>query len=583
LGVISFERLAAERTEQGLKDVIHRRRFPGVLTAAAVLAAVFVGAAGTAQASVTPFDLHQLTEASQTIVLAQVVSTTSHWTTGPQSTIVTDVGLRVGQVLKGDVGATLRIRLPGGRVGTAAVLVSDAPQLFFGQTYLLFLDAGGNVVDGRVGAPQVRGGDVPALGDSLAGIAARVAQSTGRSPLFLGSLSAAQPAGTLLATTTAAASAATATARVGVPVISSVSPARAAAGVGAKVTITGSGFGITQGLGRVLFFSQSGQPGLDARVVSWSDTSIVCRVPMGSVAGSDAPSSGPLHVTTGDGQTSNDVQFSVIFAFDRSQWAVRDCAYRVDTRFQTRGLAAAVAAATETWDVAGTPFRFVDGGKTSAPAVLRDGYNDITWAGGLPAGYSALTSTYTVGSCIVEADTKLSTSVSWGDGSTNSLTTDLQTIVLHELGHWVGLRDLYGHTDTGKTMYGVRGGGDVFRSLSVADRAGKLWIYGPARWDHTPPSTTLQSAWGTLHGFVRLHFRVLDRRYSCGAAKVSVFIKSGGRLVPWVTFDGVPVGVWQSPRFKCTLSAGTYRFVAVATDMAGNKQVSMTFKTLTVQ
>jgi hypothetical protein len=62
-----------------------------------------------------------------------------------------------------------------------------------------------------------------------------------------------------------------------------------------------------------------------------------------------------------------------------------------------------------------------------------------------------------------------------------------------------------------------------------------------------------------------------------------VFIKSGGNLVPWVTFDGIPVGVPQSPRFKCTLAAGTYRFTAVATDMAGNKQVGAKFKTLIVQ
>jgi hypothetical protein len=559
------------------------RRLVQILTAAAVLAAVFVGSAGKAQAAVAPFDLQQLTDASQTVVLAQVAATTPHWTAGPQPTIVTDIDLRVGQVLKGGAGASLRLRVPGGRVGIAAVLVSDAPQLLAGQAYLLFLDAAGNVVDGRVGAPQVRGGDVPALGDSLAGVAARVAQMSGRSPLVLRSLSAAQPVRALTAATTATATATVAGSRIGAPVITSVDPARAAAGVGAKITITGSGFGLVQGLGRVQFFSQPGQPGLDAGVVSWSDTSIVCRVPVGSVRGNDAPSSGPLHVTTSDGQTSNDVQFSVIFSFDRAQWAVPDSTYRVDTRFPSRGLAAAVAAATRTWDAAGTPFQFVDGGKTALPAVLGDGHNDIVWGSGLPAGYSALTSTYTVGSCIVEADTKLSTSVSWGDGTASSATTDLQTILLHELGHWVGLRDLYGHADIGKAMYGIRGGGDVFRSLSAADRAGKLWIYHRARWDHTPPTTTLQSAWGTARGFVRLHFKVLDGGYSCGAAKVTVFIKSGGRLVPWVTFDGVPVGVLQSPRFKCTLAAGTYRFAAAATDLAGNRQVGLKFKTLTVQ
>ena len=549
------------------------------LTATAVLAVVFVGAAGTAQALVSPFDLQQLTAASQTVVLAQVVSATPHWIMGAQSTIVTSVDLRVGQVLKGSAGPSLRLRLPGGRVGIAVVSVSDSPQLFAGQTYLLFLDAMRNVVDGRVGAPQVTGGEVPALGDSLAGVAARVSQSTGRSSLTLCSLSAAAP----VVAPSGAATAAAADPRAGGPLISDVSPARAAAGVGAKITVTGSGFGIVQGLGRVLFFTQPGQPGLDARVISWSDTSIVCRVPIGSVGGADAPSSGPLHVVTSDGQVSNDVPFTVIFSFDRSQWAVADCTFRVDARFPARQLAAAVAAATQTWNAAGTPLQFIDGGASGPRAVLGDGHNDIVWSGGLPAGYSARTSTYTVGSCIVEADTKLSTSVAWGDASSDGSATDLQTIVLHELGHWLGLRDLYGQGDVGKVMYGIRGAGDTYRSLSPADRAGKLWVYQAARWDHTPPTATLRSAFARSGAFARITLKVADAAYSCGAARVTVLVKQGAGMVPWVTFDGLPTGVWQRQRFHCTLAAGTYRIAAVATDMAGNKQVGVKFQTLNVQ
>ena len=556
----------------------HKRHLLRVLTAAVALAAVFVGAVGTAQALVAPFDLQQLTDASQTVVLAQVVSAVPRWTIGAQPTIVTDVLLRVGEVLKGSAGQSLRLRLPGGRVGIAAVSVSDSPQLFAGQTYLLFLDSTGNVVDGCGGAPQVAGGDVPALGDSLAGVAAKVSQTTGRDSLTLCSLSAATPVIALFGAVTAA----EADPRAGGPLITDVSPARAAAGVGAKITITGSGFGIVQGLGRVLFFTQPGQPGLDARVVSWSDTSIVCRVPIGSVAGADAPSSGPLQVITGDGQTSNDVPFNVIFSFDQSQWAVADCTFRVDARFPARRLAAAVAAATQTWNAAGTPLQFIDGGASGPRAVLGDGYNDIVWSDGLPAGYSARTSTYTVGSCIIEADTKLSTSVAWGDTSVDGSVTDLQTIVLHELGHWLGLRDLYGQNDIGKAMYGIRGVGDTYRSLSPADRGGKLWIYKAVRWDHAPPTTTLRSAFARSGGFARLTLKIADHPYSCGAAKVTVFIRQGAGMVPWVTFDGLPIGVWQHPRFRCTLASGTYQIATVATDMAGNKQVGVKFQTLNV-
>jgi len=550
-----------------------------LLTAVTALAAVCVVNGGTAQAAVLPFDLQQLTAASQTVVVANVVFTDSHWTVGAQPTIVTDVDLRVGEVLKGNVGPSLRLRLPGGRVGPAAVLISDAPQLFDAHTYLLFLDARGEVVDGRLGAPQVVAGRVPALGDSLAGVAAQVTRLCGRAPRVLCSLTAAAPAA---ATGGSTVPASVDGPRAGAPLITDVNPKKAAAGVGAKITIAGSRFGMVQGLGRVLFFTQEGQPGLDASIVSWSDRSIVCRVPIGSVNGADAPSSGPLRVITNDGQTSNDYQFNVVFSFDQAQWATPACTFRADRRFPAR-FAAAVAAAAQTWNAVGTRFQLVGGGTCGPRATLGDGHNDIVWNADLPAGYSALTSTFTIGTCIVEADTKLSASLNWGDATADRSATDVQTIVAHELGHWESLRDLYGNNDTAKVMYGIRGTGDVYRSLAPGDRAGKLWIYQPARWDRRQPTTVLQSAWGTLHGFVRLSFKVVDRPYSCGAAKVTVFVRQGGRLVPWVTFDGVPVGAWQRPRFKCTLSAGTYRFTAVATDMAGNRQVGVKLKTLTVQ
>jgi hypothetical protein len=305
-------------------------------------------------------------------------------------------------------------------------------------------------------------------------------------------------------------------------------------------------------------------------------------VPIGSIGGADAPSSGPLHVVTNDGQTSNDIPFTVIFSFDRSQWATPNCIFRVDSRFPALHLAAAVAAATQTWDSVGTPLQFVDGGNSGARAVLGDGHNDIVWSSGLPAGYSARTSTYTVGSCIVEADTKLSTTVAWGDATTDGSTTDLQTIVLHELGHWLGLRDLYGQSDAAKVMYGVRGAGETYRSLAPADRAGKLWIYQAARWDHTPPTTILRSAFARAGGFARFTLKIADSPYSCGAARVTVFVKQGAGMVPWVTFDELPTGVWQHPRFRCTLTSGTYQIAAVATDSAGNKRTALKFQRLDV-
>jgi hypothetical protein len=78
------------------------------------------------------------------------------------------------------------------------------------------------------------------------------------------------------------------------PVISSVSPASGAAGT--QVTIAGSGFGATQGNGKVLLGTAAGV------VVSWSDTQVAATVATGS-------SSGYAQITQGN--PSNALGFSV--------------------------------------------------------------------------------------------------------------------------------------------------------------------------------------------------------------------------------------------------------------------------------
>ncbi len=42
----------------------------------------------------------------------------------------------------------------------------------------------------------------------------------------------------------------------------------------------------------------------------------------------------------------------------------------------------------------------------------------------------------------------------WGDGTDGTM--DVQSIALHEMGHWLKLRDLYGTGDANKAMYGLR-------------------------------------------------------------------------------------------------------------------------------
>jgi hypothetical protein len=72
--------------------------------------------------------------------------------------------------------------------------------------------------------------------------------------------------------------------------ISSFSPTTATGGTGSMVTINGSGFGATQGAGKVEFTKQANSAGTtsewqQAEIVSWSDTVIRVLVPAGASSG----------------------------------------------------------------------------------------------------------------------------------------------------------------------------------------------------------------------------------------------------------------------------------------------------------
>lgn len=64
-----------------------------------------------------------------------------------------------------------------------------------------------------------------------------------------------------------------------------------------------------------------------------------------------------------------------------------------------------------------------------------------------------------------------------GDTSTSKNTFDLQTISLHELGHTLGLDDLYSASNSNKVMYGYNDG-SVKRTLTANDTAGLQKLYG---------------------------------------------------------------------------------------------------------
>ena len=78
---------------------------------------------------------------------------------------------------------------------------------------------------------------------------------------------------------------------------------------------------------------------------------------------------------------------------------------------------------------------------------------------------------------IVEFDIMLDTDFDWGDGELDPALMDVQNIVTHEMGHGIGLADIYDCEL--ETMYGYSYEGDIEkRTLYDGDIAGLQKLYG---------------------------------------------------------------------------------------------------------
>ena len=264
------------------------------------------------------------------------------------------------------------------------------------------------------------------------------------------------------------------------------------------MTIVGSGFGPAPG--KVEFaLNVYGIARVSADTIdSWTDTQIVCEVPAASIGGMGASAgSGPMYVTTADGARSNPYEFRVPFGYASKKWPSPTPTYLVnpagsDVARRER----LVDAGAASWSGARSAFTLVDGGLTSLGAD-RDDHNVICWSNTVPEGVVALTRTYSDASGqILECDIQFNSRLVWTDGLTAS-TSDIQSIAVHELGHWLCLLDQYADGDVDKIMYGFLIPGQN-RELSLGDIAGIRWIY-PA------PS-------GSLAGTVRDSGGCADRR-----------------------------------------------------------------------
>lgn len=80
---------------------------------------------------------------------------------------------------------------------------------------------------------------------------------------------------------------------------------------------------------------------------------------------------------------------------------------------------------------------------------------------------------------IIEFDILFNTDFAWGDADNDNSLMDLQNIATHEIGHGIGLDDLYKGSCAEETMYGIGKEGETKkRDLAVGDIAGLQILYG---------------------------------------------------------------------------------------------------------
>lgn len=144
----------------------------------------------------------------------------------------------------------------------------------------------------------------------------------------------------------------------------------------------------------------------------------------------------------------------------------------------------AISAAAETWD-ASTSAELMNNTyliNSSVQYGIRNSQNAIVFGDYPSSNVIAVTSIWYSKKTkqIYEFDIKFNTMYSWGDATANASVMDLQNIATHELGHGVGLDDIYLSSCSAVTMYGYSDYGETQeRTLEQPDINGLQALYGP--------------------------------------------------------------------------------------------------------
>lgn len=442
--------------------------------------------------TVIQLSLGEMAELADYVAVVEVKSTSARQVQG-QSAIETTADLRVRRAMKGPGRGRTALpavaKAPGGKLGGLTMVVPGSPAFRPGEKALLFLDAEGRVIGGWQGKLRVEGERVPELGLTLEEVEAVVA---GRDKANSANtvVPAASPSEATAESAIADAPNPAAAASTAGPVIADITPDSGSAGTHTLVTLTGSGFGTSQVGAGVDFTYRGDTPVRATSIREWTDARIVAEVPIGYVSNYPASAgSGYVTVVNSLGERSNGVWFDVTFGYGGIRWQGDNVSFRVNANTADTALeGSSVGAAASTWSAAGG-FTFQNLGSSAVTDNSRDGQNSIFWSSTLlPVGMLAQASYWTSNGIIYEADIAFNDYYNWGTGSSYSV-YDVQSTALHELGHWLNLRDLYGD-DREKVLFGQGSPGTQKRVLSAGDIAGLQWIYGAGT---APPVTSTTS------------------------------------------------------------------------------------------
>lgn len=460
-----------------------------------------------------PLSINELTNNADAIIIGNVTDTRSDWVNN-NTTIQTWVIVSVNDVLKGNLtkNDSITILTEGGVVGNYQLWVEDEPSFTTGQLYGIFLrqtNSSDYQVEGSYQGVIGLVGEAPPNPQKGEATVTLIEEFKDKIYSIINETGFYRFSSTTSSRNDYYDNQATFSSN---PIITSVTPNIASAGTNTQIIIKGSGFGTKssrQSYADVRFFFQD--DGLkkhyiyasgfcynlpdwelinDYDIISWTDTQIITKVPTGFVYDGSRPypggvSSGPIYVDTDIYTTSNPYPFTVTFGYSKAKWAGSNPTVNFYVNAPDSNYIQAINKAANTWNSAPSKnFQFHYSGTTSSAGSQKNAKNEIYWG---ETQSIAVTKTLTNGYLgvygdVLEKDIIFNNKLNWNFNLPNSNEFDVETITLHEMGHCVGLRDLYGNlpgysSDQNKIMFGLFDYGEIRRTLSSADITGIQYIY----------------------------------------------------------------------------------------------------------